>query len=79
MNKNVIEVQNNKNILFFYYNFINIALNIDMSILMIEMYNLILEIAILYLESCFLLIIFLNSHLIIDICYTYLNKILDAT
>lgn len=64
----IIEVYSNKNIKFFYKNFVNIVLKASEDIEKAKDYNHILKMVLLHLKSCFLLIIFLNCHLIIDIC-----------
>lgn len=75
----MIEVYNDKNVKFFYYDSIDLVLKAGKSVEKTKKYNLILEIAIAYLENCFLVVIFSNSHLIICIYQIYLNKIVDVT
>ena len=67
INQDVIKVNNNKNIKFFCKNFVNVALEAGWSMKNTEKYNLVLKIAALHLESCFLLITLPNSYLIICI------------
>lgn len=61
INQNIIKVYNNKTIKFFYYDFINIALKASKYIENTKKHNLVFEIATLYLNICFLLILFLDS------------------
>ena len=62
INHNVISVHNDKNIKFFYQNFVNIALEAGEGIKKNKKYNFVLEIAVLRLKGSFPLITPLNSH-----------------
>ena len=79
INKDVIEVHNDKNIKFFYYDFFDLALEAGEGIKKTKMHKLVFEMAVLHLESCFSLVTFPNSHLIIYICQVQLSKILTST
>ena len=79
VNQNVIKVYNNKNIKFFYQDFVDIALEACGSIVKIEKYDLVIKIAVPQLQDCFLLVIFSNSHSMICIWQFKLSKILDVT
>ena len=61
-------VYNNKNIKFFRYDFVDVALEADEAIKKTKRYDLVYDIAVPRLESCFPLVIFPNSHLMICIC-----------
>ena len=65
LNQDVIEVHNDKKIKFFHQDFVDIFLKAGGGVGKTESHDLILEIAVLRLESCFPLVIFLNSHLMI--------------
>ena len=68
INQNVIEIYNIKNIKFFYQNFVDVALKANVDIWKTKIHDLVFEIAVPYLENCFLLVTFPNSHLIIYVC-----------
>ena len=65
INLDIIEIQDDENIKFFYWDFVNIALEAGRRIGKTKKYDLVLKMAVLYLESFFLFVIFLNSHLMI--------------
>ena len=65
--------------MFFYQDFVDVALEAGRGIKKTEKYDLVLEIAVLYLEGCFSLITFTNFHLIICVCQVQLNKTLGTT
>ena len=68
INKNVVQVYNNKNVKLFYQNLVDIALKSGWCISQTKKhYYLILKIAIISLESCFLFVSFSNLHSIINI------------
>ena len=69
-----IQVYNNKDIKLFSQNLINISLESSRSIKKAKRHDLIFEISVLSLESCFLCIIFTNSHPIIGIDEIQLSK-----
>ena len=79
VNHNVIEVHGDKNIKFFCYNFVDLALEDSESIGKTERHNLVLKIAVPYLENCFSLITLQNSYSMIYICQVQLSKTLGAT
>ena len=62
INWDVIKINDNKNVKFLHKNFVNIALEAGKSIKKTKKHDLGLEITILHSESCFSLVIFLNSH-----------------
>ena len=78
VNQDVIKVHNDKNIKFFYQNFIDIVLEVGGSIKMTEKHDLVFEMAIPHLKSYFPLVTIPNSHLIICICQVQLSKTLGA-
>ena len=78
VNQNVIKVYNEKNIKYFYQNFVDVTLKAGRNIKKIEKYNIVLKILISCLESYFLLVILSNSYLINNICQIQLIKMLSA-
>ena len=78
INQDVIEIQNDENIIFFYKNFVDIALKAGGGVEKTEIYDLVLEMAVPCLESYFPLIIFSNSHLMICVCQIQMSKILGV-
>lgn len=68
VNQDIIKVNGKRNIKFFYKSFVNIATKANKRVEKIKTYDLILEIAIPYIKSCFLLVTFPNSYSIICIC-----------
>ena len=79
INQNVIKVHNNENIKFFYQNFIDVVLEAGGGVRKTKKHNLVLEIAVPYLEDCFLLVTLLSFHPIICIYQVQLSKTLSAT
>ena len=65
INQDIIEIFNNKKIEIFCKNIVNLALRAGNDIEKTKMYDLVVEIAIPHLKSCFPLIIFPNSYLMI--------------
>ena len=68
VNQEVIKVYDDKNIMFFCYNFIKIALKAGRCVEKIEKHDLVLEMVVPRLKGCFPLVIFPNSHFIICVC-----------
>ena len=79
VNQDIIKVYNNENIQFFCWNFVDVVLEAGRSIRKTEGHDLVLEIAVPRLESCFLLVTFLNSHSMICAYQVQLSKTLSAT
>lgn len=77
IDENVVQIYNNKNRKLFYDDLVYIALERDQYISQSIRHSVILEIAIVGFEGCFLLIAFLNPHLEINICEIKLNKTLS--
>ena len=75
IDKNIIQIYNDEDIKFLYKNPVNIALEYCQSIGQSKRYYQILEMTISGPENCFLLIIFVNSHLVIDTCKIELGKL----
>ena len=57
-NQNVIKIHSDKNIKFFYLNFVDVVLEAGKGIKKTKKYDLVLKMAIPHLESYFLLIVF---------------------
>ena len=76
VNQDIIKVLNNKNVKFFFENFVDIALKAGGGIGKTEKHKLVLEIAIPRLKTCFLLVTFLNSYVIICLYQVQLSKYL---
>ena len=74
IDKNFIQIYNNKNIKLFCQNFIDITLKTCQSVSQPEKYYLILEIIISSQESYFSFIFFINAYLIISIHKVKLSK-----
>ena len=68
VNCDIIKVENNKNIKFFYWNFVNIAIKAGRGIGKTKKYDLIFKIAVPRSESCILLVTIPSSHLMICVC-----------
>ena len=69
INQNVIKVHNDKNVKFFYHNFVDIAIEADGDIRKTKKFDLILKIAVLNSKDYFLLVIFPNSYIMIYVCH----------
>ena len=67
INKNIVEIYNNKNIKLFHKDLIYVALESGRYINQFEKYYLVLKVAITVSKKCFSFITFLNSYLIVDI------------
>ena len=79
INQDVIEVYNNKNIKFFCYDSIDIALKASKGVRRTKRYDLVLKIAVLHLKDYFPLVILSNSHSMIYVYQVQLSKVLGAT
>ncbi len=67
INENVVEVHNTKNVRLFYQDFVDVVLKHGWCIDQSKRHYLVLEVAIIGLESRFLFIAFFNLHLKVDI------------
>ena len=67
IDQNVIQSHYNEDIKFFNEDLIDIALKTDYGVRQAKKHHLILQVALFGIKDYFLLIIFPNSHLIIDI------------
>ena len=65
VNQDVIEVPDDKKVKFVHQDFVDVLLEAGRGVGKTESHDLILEIAVSRLESCFPLVILLNSHLMI--------------
>ncbi len=77
INKDVIQIYNNKDIELLYQDLIGISLDYNRCISQSKRYYLVLEMTIAGFESCFSFIPFLNPHLMIDIHKSKLGKTLS--
>ena len=67
LDQNIIKVNNDKNVNFFYSDFFDIALKLGKSVKKSKKYKLILKIAILHLKNSFSFFTFSYSYFIISI------------
>ena len=76
IDKDIIQIYNDKDIKLFCKNLIAIALEGCQSVSPLKRYYQIFEMTVSSLEKCFLLISFTNSYLVISICEFELSKLL---
>ena len=79
IDKDIIEVHYDKNIILFFKNLINIALKYDQCIDQSKRHYLLLKMAIAGLKGHLLFIAFFDSHLMISIGQIKMSKILSST
>ena len=79
INKYIIEINNDKNIKLLGQNLINIILEARQYVREPQKYYLVLELALLSLESCFLFIAFFNTHLIVSTYEIKLGELFGLT
>ena len=77
VNKNIIEIYNNKDIKFFCQNLVDIALKNSQYVGQSKKHYLVLEMAIAGSKDRLQFNVFLDSHLIIDISLIELDKMLS--
>lgn len=77
MNENDIQIYNNKDIKLFNENCVNKAVKTGWYINKLKRYDLILKVTVSSIKSCFFVVTFSNSHLIISINKIQLGEMLD--
>lgn len=79
LNKNIIQIHNNKNVKFLGKDFVNIFLEACQSICQSKKNDLVFDVAIPNLECCLLFISFANFYLMISISKIELDKLSSPT
>ena len=77
VDEDIIKIHYHKNVKFLYQNLIDIALKYGRCVSQSKRYNLVLDMVITASKSCFLLIAFFDSHLMVGIGEIELEKMLS--